>query len=102
MLQLSNHLHDYPDHFKPKENGEIVMTEGELDEVLENLRGRFEKGWSKYFREKSTNAIRIELIEAMKDWMMVEVERTSSLIKMKPLLGVLAGIFPTDFEGGED
>ena len=61
------------------------------------LRRQFEKGWSKYFREKSTNAIRMELIEAMKDWMMAEVEEESSLIKIKPLLGVLTGIFPADF-----
>jgi uncharacterized protein (TIGR02678 family) len=102
MLQLSQHLHEHLDTFKPKENGEIVMTEGEMDEVVETLRQQFEKGWSKYFREKSTNAIRVELIEAMKDWMMVEVEEESSLIKIKPLLGVLAGAFPADFEGGED
>jgi uncharacterized protein (TIGR02678 family) len=102
MLQLSSHLHEHLDTFKPKENGEIVMTEGEMDEVVETLRQQFEKGWSKYFREKSTNAIRVELIEAMKDWMMVEVEEESSLIKIKPLLGVLAGTFPADFEGGED
>ncbi|WP_170006059.1 TIGR02678 family protein [Bacillus fonticola] len=101
ILQLSKHLHEHLEHFKPKENGEIVMTEGELDEVLATLRGQFEAGWSKYFREKSTNAIRIELIEAMKDWMMVEVEEMSSLIKIKPLLGVLTGTFPADFEGGE-
>ena len=72
------------------------------DEVIEILRGQFGKGWSKYFREKSTNAIRIELIEAMKDWVMAEVEEESSFIKIKPLLGVLTGIFPADFEGGED
>lgn len=102
MLQLSKHLHDYPDQFKPKENGEIVLTEREMDEVVDALRQQYENGWSKYFREKSTHAIRVELIEAMKDWMMGEVEAESSLIKIIPLLGVLAGTFPANFEGGEE
>ena len=53
-------------------------------------------------KEKSTSAIRVELIESMKDWMMVELDEDSSLIKIKPLLGVLAGTFPADFEGGEN
>lgn len=101
ILQLAKYLHDNLDAFTPKENGEIVMTEGEMDEVVEVLRKSFQKGWSKYFREKATSAIRMELIEAMKDWMMAEIEEGSSLIKLKPLLGVLAGIFPADFEGGE-
>jgi uncharacterized protein (TIGR02678 family) len=102
MLQFSQYMHDTKDDFQPKENGEIVLTEGEMDEVIDHLRRRFEKGWSKYFREKSTTAIRVELIEAMKDWMMAEVEEESSLIKLKPLLGVLTGMFPVDFKGGEN
>lgn len=101
VLQLSTYLHEHLDVFKPKENGEIIMTEGEMDEVVETLRKNFGKGWSKYFREKTTSAVRIELIEAMKDWMMAEVDEESSLIKIKPLLGVLAGTFPADFKGDD-
>lgn len=100
ILQLSKHLHEHLDRYKPGENGEIVLTEGEMEEIVETLRRQFEKGWSKYFREKSSSAISIELINAMKDWMMAEVEEDSSLIKIKPLLGVIAGVFPADFEGG--
>ncbi|MBT2640597.1 TIGR02678 family protein [Bacillus sp. ISL-39] len=99
ILQFSKHLHDEPEKYIPKENGEIVLTEGEMDGVIAELRSQFERGWSKYFREKSNRSIRTELIESMKDWMMAEVERESSLIKIKPLLGVLAGTFPADFEG---
>ncbi|WP_090744245.1 TIGR02678 family protein [Mesobacillus persicus] len=102
ILQFSNFLHEHLDRYTPKENGEIVMTEGEMEAVLEDLRKRYEQGWSKYFREKSTSAIRVELIESMKDWMMIELDEESSLIKIKPLLGVLAGMFPEDFEGGEN
>ncbi|THE10411.1 TIGR02678 family protein [Bacillus timonensis] len=101
LLQLSDYLHHHLEQFTPKENGEIVMTEGELDGVLDILRKKYESGWAKYFREKTTSAVRTELIDAMKDWMMVEVEEESSLIKMKPILGVLTGSYPDDFEGGE-
>lgn len=100
LLQVSHYLHEHRESFPPKENGEIILTEGEFDQILDTLREQFEAGWAKYIREKTTPALRLELIEEMKDWMMVEVA-DSSLIKLKPLLGVLAGEFPADFEGGE-
>lgn len=102
MLQLSFHLHENSDNFQPKENGEIVFTEGELERVLSKLHDKYAKGWSKYFREKTVSAIRTEIVEAMKDWMMAEVDEETSLIKIKPLFGVLAGRFPEDFTGGEE
>jgi uncharacterized protein (TIGR02678 family) len=102
ILQLSNYLHEHLDTFTPKENGEIVLTEGEMDGILESLRKTYDQGWAKYFREKTTKAIRGEIIEAMKDWMMIEIEGESSLIKIKPLLGVLVGTFPADFQGGKN
>jgi uncharacterized protein (TIGR02678 family) len=101
ILQFSKYLHDHPGQYQPKENGEIILTEGEMEKILEELRQQFEQGWSKYYREKSTKAIRGEIIDAMKDWMMVEIDEESLLIKIKPLLAVIAGQFPADFEGGE-
>ncbi|GAB6549309.1 TIGR02678 family protein [Bacillus cereus] len=101
ILQLANYLHENLDTFTPKENGEIVMTVGEMDVSIEQIRQSFQKGWSKYFREKTTSSIRVELLEEMKDWMMAEIEEESSLIKLKPLLGVLVGKFPAEFEKGE-
>ena len=100
MLQLSNYLHQHRDKYIPTENGEIIVTVGQFDEALEILRKQFEKGWSKYFREKSTAAIRTELLQEMADWMMVEVEDTT-FIKIKPLFGVLVGELPPDFKGGD-
>jgi uncharacterized protein (TIGR02678 family) len=101
ILQISKHLHDHLDHFQPKENGEIIITEGEMDQILEELRQKYQHGWSKYYREKTTIAIREEIIDAMKDCMMVEIDEESHLIKIKPLLGVITGQYPADFEGGE-
>ncbi|HDR8321808.1 TIGR02678 family protein [Bacillus luti] len=101
ILQIANYLHENLDTFPPKENGEIIITEGEMDGLVETLRKSFQKGWSKHFREKTTSAIRSEVIEEMKDWMMAEIEEESSLIKLKPILGILVGKFPKEFKGGE-
>lgn len=101
LLQLSKYLHDHKDNFNPKENGEIVMTEGEMDQVISALYEKFSDGWSKYFRDKPANATREELLSVLQDWMMAEVDLSSSLIKIKPLAGVLTGVFPADFMKGE-
>lgn len=102
ILQLSKYFHDHIDQYSPRENGEIVLTEGELDTIIETIRVQFDRGWSKYFREKPTPSVRKEIMEALKDWMMAEVDRETSLIKLKPLLAVLAGEYPKDFAGGEE
>ncbi|WAA12101.1 TIGR02678 family protein [Fervidibacillus halotolerans] len=102
ILQLSKYLHDHKEQFKPQENGEIVLTEGELNQILEELRDSFGAGWTKYLRENTMNNVRIEVLNMLQDWMMAEVDDETSLIKIKPLMGVLAGTYPEDFlKGGK-
>ena len=100
VLQLSKFIHTQPDRFKANENGEILMTEGEFEQVIDELRQLNGTGWSKYFRENSTSGIRKEILTAMKEWMMVEVEEATSLIRFKSLLGVMTGEYPVDFGKG--
>jgi uncharacterized protein (TIGR02678 family) len=100
ILQLSKYIHGQPDLFKPNENGEILMTEGEFEQGIDDLRNQFGTGWAKYFREMSTNGIRAELLDALKEWMMAEVDIKTSLIRIKSLLGVMTGEYPADFQTG--
>jgi uncharacterized protein (TIGR02678 family) len=100
ILQLSKYIHTQPDRFKINENGEVLMTEGEFEQVIDDLRGHYRTGWSKYFREHSTSGIRTELLSAMKEWMMVELDAETSLIRFKSLLGVMIGGYPADFVTG--
>jgi uncharacterized protein (TIGR02678 family) len=100
ILQLSKYIHTQPNRYKINENGEVLMTEGEFEQVIDDLRGQYRTGWSKYFREHSTSGIRTELLSAMKEWMMVEVDVESSLIRFKSLLGVMTGEYPADFVTG--
>ncbi|ETI68933.1 hypothetical protein BAVI_09236 [Neobacillus vireti LMG 21834] len=100
ILQLSKYIHGEPERFKANENGEILMTEGEFEQVVDDLRQQFGTGWAKYFRDMSTKGIRTELLRAMKDWMMAEVDSETSLIRIKSLTGVMTGEYPSDFQTG--
>ncbi|MFC5587386.1 TIGR02678 family protein [Sporosarcina soli] len=102
LLQLSREIHERPESFEPNEYGEILLTEGEFAQVIDSLRQSYQDGWSKYFREKSVNAIRIEIVETMKEWMMAEVDEQTGIIRLLPLLGVLTGEYPVDFQQGDD
>lgn len=44
ILQLSKYFHDHIDQYSPRENGEIVLTEGELDTIIETIRVQFDRG----------------------------------------------------------
>jgi uncharacterized protein (TIGR02678 family) len=102
LLQLSAYIHDNSDRFQPNEHGEVLLTEGDFEQAIDDLHKRFGNGWSKHFRESSTKAVRTELVQAMKDWMMAEVDENTSLIRLKPLLGVITGKYPADFQTGGD
>lgn len=98
ILQLSSYFHRNLQRFGPNENGELLVTIGEFEQVIDDLRNQYGTGWAKYFRDMSTNAICSELISAMNDWMMVEED--SSFIRIRPLVGIIKGKYPADFEGG--
>lgn len=98
ILQISQIIHSEPERFLPNENGEVILTEGEFDQLIDSLHKSYSAGWSKNFREKSVGAIRAELIQAMKDWMMVDVDANTAMIRIKPLLGVMIGEYPKDFQ----
>jgi uncharacterized protein (TIGR02678 family) len=102
ILQLSLYLHEHLEDYPPNENGEVILTEGEMEQIIGELKENFSNGWSKYFRDKTLGAIREELVDALEDWMMAQMDRETLLIRLKPLLGVLAGKYPEDFERREE
>lgn len=101
ILQISKEIHDNPEKYTPSDMGEIVLTNGEFEAFIESLRDNYGKGWSKHFRDSSTMSICAEVIQEMKDWMMVEKNEETNLIYIKSLTGVLAGKYPDDYEEGK-
>ncbi|MFB5198409.1 TIGR02678 family protein [Neobacillus sp. KR4-4] len=100
ILQLSKYIHGQPNRYKANENGEMLMTEGEFEQVIDDMRKLHGTGWAKYFRDMSSSGVRTELLRSMKDWMLVEVENETSLLRIKSLLGVMTGEYPADYQTG--
>ncbi|PLR79073.1 TIGR02678 family protein [Bacillus sp. V3-13] len=102
ILQLSTVIHMKKDQFTPNERGEILLTEGEFDQLIDELYDKFSAGWSKAYREASTTTIRRDLLNMMEAWLMAEVNPETGMILLKPLLGLLSGTYPKDFMKEED
>lgn len=102
VLQLSYYLYTHRINYEPLETGELLFTIGEFDQLLIELKRQHGHGWSKYFREAPTETLREECVAALISWMMAEREEGTSLLYLKPLLGMLAGHYPEDFTDKED
>ncbi|MER1998851.1 MAG: TIGR02678 family protein [Lysinibacillus sp.] len=98
-LQLSSYLHAHIEEYSPRENGDIVLSEGQLNGILEELREDFGEGWAKLYREKSIAGVRQEVVEEMVKWRMASIEE--GFIALHALLGVLAGAYPSDYKKEE-
>lgn len=98
MLQLSDELHHELQQFAPNEIGDIILSQRQFTQIIETLRRKYGEGWAKLYREKSIDAVRKELEEELISWRMASLEE--QFIIIHPLLGVLSGAYPSDYEGG--
>lgn len=99
MLQLSHYLHAHLDDFSPRENGDIVLTEGQLNAIFDELREQLGEGWAKLYRDKSIAAVRQDVVEELINWRMASTE--DGFVHLHALLGVLAGTYPPDYKKEE-
>lgn len=96
LLQLSSYLHENLVHYSSRENGDIVLTEGQLNSIVQELKNELGEGWSKLYREKSIATVRQDVVNELIYWRMASVEQ--GFIHIHSLLGVLAGTYPADYQ----
>ena len=82
---------------KKQENECILMKMEEFSVLLEECRREGEKGWSKEYREMEEEKILENVLEYMKNWLMIRIK--GEAITVFPAVGRMAGIYPQDFKG---
>lgn len=102
ILQLSAELRKRMDQFPPSQDGTVMLTEGEFDHILGDMRRIYGDGWTKHFRDGTLASVRSELIGEMEQWAMADHAAEDGMIRILPLLGVLAGGYPDDFNEGSE
>ena len=83
---------------KKQENECILMKMEKFSVLLEECRREGEKGWSKEYREMEEEKILENVLEYMKNWLMIRIK--GEAITVFPAVGRMAGIYPQDFKGG--
>lgn len=97
ILHLSHYLYENRSSYTPLESGDLLMTAGDFDQLLSNVKEKYGSGWAKKYREAAIDSIRNDCLAAMRSWMMVEMDEVSSMIYIRPLLRLLAGDYPDDY-----
>ncbi|PLT29627.1 TIGR02678 family protein [Peribacillus deserti] len=100
VLQLSAFIHEHIAVYPRNEWGEVILTEEGFDQILLEMKERLSLGWAKLYREGTLQSVRKELLSVLEDWLMAEYEASMGIITLKPLLGLLTGVYPQDFREG--
>jgi uncharacterized protein (TIGR02678 family) len=102
ILQVSNVIHSQKEKYLPNEWGGILLTEGEFEQLIGELKIVNSNGWVKAYREATVSLICKDLLQVMESWLMAEVNQETGMIELKPLLGLLSGTYPKDFMKGDE
>ncbi|MBU6081276.1 MULTISPECIES: TIGR02678 family protein [Allobacillus] len=78
--------------------GEYKLTNAEYIQLVEKVKEKYGHGWSKKYREMDPKAIAQDLWQVYKEWEMMDREKDTDLLIMKPAMARLTGSYPADFE----
>lgn len=76
----------------------IIVSIHLFKSIIEELRDNYSKGWSKEYREMSFEKLYGEIIEYLKSFSFLEIDKDSNELKVMPLAGKIMGRYPDDFE----
>ena len=86
-------------HLLKGDNELIFITSGQMSDIILQCRKNHSAGWSKEYREMNEELLVENVIEYMKNWMMIRF--LDEQIIILPAVGRTAGAYPEDFNGGD-
>lgn len=87
-------------HLLKGDNELIFTTSGQMSDIILQCRKNHSAGWSKEYREMNEELLVENVLEYMKNWMMIRFFDEQIIIL--PAVGRTAGVYPEDFNGGEE
>ena len=87
-------------HLLKGDNELIFTTSGQMSDIILRCRKNHSAGWSKEYREMNEELLVENVLEYMKNWMMIRF--LDEQIIILPAVGRTAGVYPEDFNGGEE
>lgn len=85
-------------NLEKQEDESLPMTREEFAELILSCRREWKNGWSKEYREMDEHRLVENVLEYMKNWMMIRYDETQ--VAILPSVGRCAGFYPDDFKGG--
>jgi len=96
-LHFSQYIRDNEATFLPDELGNIRLTPVMFEQTIKILHDKYAMGWSKQYREGTITATMNELIELLRSWEMLKLEKETNSYLIRPLLGRVVGKYPMKF-----
>ncbi|KDR95006.1 TIGR02678 family protein [Peptoclostridium litorale DSM 5388] len=76
----------------------IRVSQYEFKGIVEKLKRRFVKGWSKEYRDMGFEKLYGSIVEYMKSFSMIRLEEYTGDVHIMPICGKIEGNYPEDFE----
>lgn len=83
--------------FRIEDNDTIIVSMQSFNKIVSEVKQMNIEGWSKEYREMKFDKLSCEIINYMKDFNMVEINREMNQVKILPLVGKIVGKYPNDF-----
>src|SRR5699024_11749875 len=96
-LHFSQYIRDNEATFLPDELNNNKQTPLMFEQRVKILHDRYAMDWSKQYREGTITATMNELIELLRSWEMLKLEKETNSYLIRPLLGRVVGKYPMKF-----
>lgn len=97
-LHFSAHLREHLGEYAINTLGEIKLTIPEFSQLVETIKAIYGHGWSKQYRDMSYTGVAEELLALFKEWEMMDQEKDTGMLIIKPAIGRVVGRYPADFK----
>ncbi|MFL2076714.1 TIGR02678 family protein [Marinilactibacillus psychrotolerans] len=86
------------DHREVDPFGEIRLTQAQFEQMIQEMRKKYQHGWSSEYREKSTlQKIAEDVFRQLDEWSFLKKEEQTGLIVLRPAMSQMIGQYPADF-----